>query len=256
MYRALTIAIVTGAFACLPGTCLASETAKLNVKLIPERPGARTTIVFSFKIAAGISGDVPSPLRAMDLRYPAGFGIGTSELGIESCQPTTLQAQGPKSCPPDSKMGYGSALIEVPFGSEPIQETASITTFLAPVKEGQISMLFYAEGKTPLIAKLVFPAVLASAPTPSGGSLDTDLPLVPTLPGAPDVTVVQLSSTIGPLNLTYNERTHGKTLHYKPKGIAIPKHCPRGGFPFTASFSFQDTTKTSTTTHVPCPRRA
>jgi hypothetical protein len=150
-------------------------------------------------------------------------------------------------------MGYGSALVEIPFGSELIQETANITAFMAPVQEGHLSMLFCAEGKVPILAQLIFPALLA--PAPPGVSLNTKLPLVPTLPQAPDAVVAQLNSTIGPLNLTYHERLHGKTIPYKPRGIILPKTCPRGGFPFTANLSFQDNTKTSATTRVPCHHR-
>jgi hypothetical protein len=252
VYR--TLAIVVAACAYLPGVCFASETAKLDVKLTPERLGAGTTIVFGFRIAAS-TGGVPSPLTEMDLRYPAGLRVVTSELGVESCLPGTLEARGPEGCPPDSKMGYGSAVVEVPFGSELIQETARITTFMAPVQDEQISILFYAGGETPILAQLVFPAVLAPAPAPSGGSLNTDLPLVPTLPQAPDAAIVQLSSTVGPLHLTYYERVRDKTVRYTPKGIVLPKSCPRGGFPFLADFSFQDGTKASAATSVACPRR-
>jgi hypothetical protein len=254
VHRTVVIAIVAGAYACLSGACPASETAKLNVKLTPEHLGAGTTIVFGFRITNS-TGGVPSPLTEMDLRYPAGFRVVTSELGIENCTPATLEAHGPKGCPPDSKMGYGSAQVEVPFGAELIRETTSITTFMAPVQDEQISVLFYAAGKTPILAQLIFPAVLAPAPAPSGGSLNADLPLVPTLPQAPDAAVVQLNSTIGPMHLTYYERVRGKTVAYTPKGIALPRSCPRGGFPFLADFSFQDGTKTSATARVACPRR-
>lgn len=255
MYRTLAIVVVTWACGCLTGTCSASETAKLNVKLTPEHLGAGTTIVFGFRITSNTTG-VPSPMTEMDLRYPAGFRVITSELGVENCPPATLEARGPKGCPPDSKMGYGSAQVEVPFGKELIQETTSITTFMAPIQDEQINVLFYAAGKTPILAQLVFPAILAPAPAPSGGSLNAELPLVPTLPQAPDAAIVQLNSTIGPMHLTYYKRVRDKTVAYTPKGIALPRICPRGGFPFIADFSFQDGTKTSGTARVACPRRS
>lgn len=254
MNRTLVIAIVAGVFACLPGACSAAETAKLNVRLTPERLGAGTTIVFGFRITAN-AGGAPSPLTEMNLRYPAGFHIATSELGIENCSQMTLEARGPNGCPPDSKIGYGSAQVEVPFGAELIRETTNITTFMAPVQDEQISVLFYAAGKTPILAQLVFPAVLAPAPAPSGGSLNAELPLLPTLPQAPDAAITQLNATIGPKHLTYYERVHDKTVPYKPKGIALPRSCPHGGFPFIADFSFQDGTRASATTRVACPRR-
>lgn len=202
----------------------------------------------------GPAGGVPSPLTEMDLTYPLGMNLGTSELGVENCGPAALQTLGPKACPPDSRMGHGSALVEVPFGSEPISERANVEMFMAPVQAEQVRMLFYAAGQDPVIAQLVFPATLASAPAPSGGALDTELPLVPTFPKAPDVSVLRFSSTLGPLGLTYYERVHGRTVAYRPRGVVLPKRCPRAGFLFTAQLGFADATKVTAITRVPCPR--
>lgn len=254
MHRLLALAAAACVCACLPGAAWASQTAKLDVKLTPERLGAGTTIVFGFKIA-GPSGQVPSPLTEIDLRYPADLGISTSGLGFESCLPATLEALGPEGCPADSRMGYGSALVEVPFGPEVIHETATTQAFMAPVTNGRLALLFYADGQSPISAQLVFPAVIAPAPAPFGGSLNTTLPLVPSVPEAPDAAVVRLRSTIGPLNLTYYEKVRGRFVGYKPKGIVLPRTCPRGGFPFAADFSFQDRTGTTAATRVPCPGR-
>ena len=238
-----------------PSPCGAAETAKLHVKLAPERLGDPTTIEFGVRIASGPgpAGGIPAPLTELDLTYPAGVGLGTSGLGVESCRPAALRTLGPKACPPDSRMGYGSALVEVPFGPEPISEHANVELFMAPVQAEQVRMLFYAAGQNPVIAQLVLPATLASAPAPSGGALDTELPLVPTFPQAPDVSVLRFSSTLGPLGLSYYEQIHGRTIAYRPRGVVLPKHCPRAGFPFTAELGFADATKVTALTRVPCP---
>jgi hypothetical protein len=81
------------------------------------------------------------------------------------------------------------------------------------------------------------------------------VPLVPTLPGAPDLSVVRIQTTLGG-NLTYYQRAHGKTVAYHPKGIGLPKRCPRGGFKFTARFAFLDRTTAGAHTAVACPKHA
>lgn len=254
MNRAIIAAAAVCAWACVPAVAWAGQTAKLEVTLIPDRLGAGTTIDFGFQIE-GTGGGVPSPLTKIDLRYPANLGIGSSGLGLESCGQDALDAFGPQACPADSQMGYGSALVVVPFGPDLVEETARTRTFSAPVSKGRLALLFFAEGETPISAQLVFPAVVATAPPPYGGSLNTALPLVPSFPEGPDAAVVKLRSTIGPLNLTYYEQVHGKRVAYTPKGIVLPKSCPRGGFPFAANFSFQDASHTSATASVPCPSR-
>lgn len=76
------------------------------------------------------------------------------------------------------------------------------------------------------------------------------MPLVPTLPGAPYISVIHLRATIGPIGVTYYERVHGTTLAYTPRDILLPRRC----FPFAARFGFQDGTQASAQTAIACPR--
>jgi hypothetical protein len=234
-------------------TAGAEPKAKLTAALSPEHLGQGTTIIFGFTIAT-TTGQVPSPLTGIDLYYPANLGIGTSGLGLETCTAAVLEADGPKGCPSQSQMGYGKGLVEVPFGPEVLRETAQTSIFMAHIQEGHIGLLFYAEGHSPVFAQIIFHGLVLPASNPFGGDLDTTIPLVPTLPGAPNAAVVQLRSTIGPLHLTYFEHTRGKYLPYHPRGIVLPLTCPRGGFHFSAAFSFEDGSHTSAHTSVPCPR--
>jgi hypothetical protein len=255
MLAATVTLAALGSLACsqLAPAAQAKPTAKLNAALSPERLGQGTTIVFGFTIAT-TTGQVPSPLTALDLYYPANLGIATSGLGLETCSAATLEADGPEGCPSQSQMGYGKGLIEIPFGPQVLKEPAQTMIFMARIQEGHIGLLFYANGHYPVSAQIVFHGLVLPASSPFGGDLATTFPLVPTLPGAPNAAVVRLHSTIGPLHLIYYEHTRGKYKPYHPRGIVLPRTCPRGGFHFEAAFAFEDGTHTSASTAVPCPR--
>jgi hypothetical protein len=150
-------------------------------------------------------------------------------------------------------MGYGTALAEVPVGPETLNETAHVTIVRTTEHSGHLALLIYAEGETPVNAEIVFPGLILPATTPFGGRLDMSLPLVPSLPGGPDVAIVQFHSTLGPLHLRYDERVHGRIVKYEPKGIPLPNRCPPGGFAFAAKFRFVDGSHALADTTVPCP---
>ena len=85
------------------------------------------------------------------------------------------------------------------------------------------------------------------------GRLEIDVPPIPSLPGAPDVSVLSLTATLGG-NLTYYERVHGRTLAYRPRGISLPLSCPSGGWALSASIAFTDGSTSAARTVVACPR--
>jgi hypothetical protein len=235
-----------------PATTAAAPAVKLAAGLEPERLGQGTTLDFAFQITTP-HGYVPPPLIGLELRYPANLGLINSGLGLATCAPATLDALGPEGCPPDSLMGHGSALVEIPLGPEIIHETGQITTWLGPVQNGHLVLLFYAEGQHPIAAQLIFSSQVLEATAPYGGDLDTDIPIIPSLPEAPDAAVVQMNATIGSQGVTYYTHTHGKTISYHPDGLRLPHTCPHGGFPFAATFTFLDGAHSSAGTTVPCP---
>jgi hypothetical protein len=241
--------------ACIPPTASAgaAQSAKLSAGLTPERLGAGTTISFGFTISS-TTARVPSPLIGVDLLYPANLGIATSGLGLSTCNADILEVTGPEGCPSASQMGYGTGLVEVPFGPEVLHEAAVTKVYMAHIENGHLGLVFYASGEVPVDAQIVFPGLVLPAPNPYGGDLSTSIPLVPTLPGAPDAAVVQFSTTLGPAHLTYYELTHGKYFPYHPKGIVLPRVCPRGGFQFAAHFTFEDGGHAQAHTTVACPR--
>lgn len=226
---------------------------RLKAAFSPERLGAGTTIHFDLQVAT-VGGRAPSAATKMDLLLPPGLGIATSELGLDTCTPSQLEQDGVAGCPPNSLMGRGSATTDVPFGSAHVTELAPITLFSGPLKDGHPQLLLYASGEFPVLANLMFDAVVLRAQAPYGGLLNTTLPLVPSVPEAPDVALVRLRITIGPSGIVYHERVNGRTIDFHPRGVMLPSRCPRGGFAFAARLSFQDGTRSSASTVVPCPR--
>ena len=252
--RALSLAaILACAWACLPAAADATQSVRLSAKLTPERLGQGTTIGFSFQIEAP-TGAIPAPLTGINLRYPENLGVATSGLGLATCSAARIEAFGPNHCPADSVMGTGSAIAEFPVGLEIVHESAPVSIFRAPDQNGQLALLLYITAANPVGVQIALPSMLLGATAPYGGSVQIGVPLVPSFPDAPDVAVVQLTATLGPLGITYYERVHGHTIAYHPQGVLLPEHCPRGGFPFAAELGFVDGSTASARTVVPCPR--
>jgi hypothetical protein len=250
--RTSILATALGLLAILPGIAGASESAKLTAAFTPDRLGTPTTISFDIQIAA--HDQIAAPLTGIDIHYPVDLGLATTGLGLATCPPSALRAIGLRGCPADSLMGHGSALAEIPVASDTFTESASITLLAGSPQNGHLSLIVYAQSKSPVETELIFSALLLPGNPPFGGRLHFNVPLVPTFPEASDVAITQIQTTLGPLGLTYYEPIHGKLIPYHPQGIQLPKTCPHHGFPFEANITFQNGTDTTATTTVPCPR--
>jgi hypothetical protein len=246
MSRAHVIATAFALCACLPGTAPGATTATMSAAFAPERLGAATTVSFSFQIAADERAQ--ALLTGIDFHYPANLGIATSGLGVASCAVAELEAHGPSICPPDSRMGYGSALVEIPIGPELVRETAHVALLAGPSHDGYLHLLLSATGESPVAARIVLSTQLLP------GLLRITVPPIPSLPEAPYVSVVRMHLTLGG-HLIYHERVHGRDVAYHPAGVGLPRSCPRGGFPFAASFAFLGGGHAEARTAVACPGR-
>jgi hypothetical protein len=256
MSKTRVIAAIAAALlgAVAPAAALAvPEHATLHASFTPDRLGAPTTIAFAFQLATG-ERLAPPPLTHMTLRIPAGVNYTRTELGLAICQPEALQARGLAGCPANSRLGYGSAVVEVPFGVGAGHEIPEIQAVAGPSPNGNLDVLFYANGLYPVYAQLTFSGEVLPDTGRFGSQLNTAVPLVTSVPGGPDVSIVSVHTTIGPTGLTYYKHLRGRLVAFHPRGVSVPEHCPRGGFPFAAEFSFQDGTDTSAATTVPCPR--
>jgi hypothetical protein len=237
---------------CLPAAAQASETVALHTSFRPDKLGASTTIGFGFTIAS-TTGGLPSPLTHLDLSMPRDMNYITSSLGLATCEPALLVEKGLSACPANSQLGYGSAYVEVPFGQSAGREIPNIEALMGPPHNGNVVVLFYANGLAPVYAQIVFQGELVSGSGTFGESLDAAVPLIPSVTNGPPVSIVNVNSTIGPEHLTYYKYVHGKKVGYHPQGVDVPESCPPGGFQFFATFGFLDGSTVTAKSTVPCP---
>jgi hypothetical protein len=252
--KTVAVAATLLACGCAPPAAgaMTTEKATLKASFEPDRLGASTTIGFSFTVST-TEGLAPPPLTGIDLHMPAGMNYTDTNLGLAICQPENLQREGLAGCPANSRLGSGSAYVEVPFGDGAGQELPEVQAVMGPPNNGNIVVLFYANGKTPVSAQLVFTGEVQPSSGIFGSQLSTVVPAIPSVPNGPNVSVISVKATIGPQGVTYYKHVHGKLVSFHPTGIGVPEHCPRGGFPFSASFTFEDGSTASTSAKVPCP---
>ena len=221
--------------------------ARLTAAFRPKRLGAPTTIAFA--VAIGQRADsVPAPVSQIEVGYPETLGLATSGLGVAACEPAALEAEQEHACPANSKIGQGSARVEVPFGPSVVPENVALSIYAAPSTDGRLHLAILVDGKKPVLATLVMSGVLLA------GRLQINVPPIAGVAGGPDVSLVRMSASIGG-PLTYYERVNGRTIAYQPRGIGLPDRCPRGGWPLAANFAFIDGTRSKAATVVSCPSR-
>ncbi len=230
------------------GHSASGPAAILSAAFAPKQLGAPTTVKFAVSIdPPPVSG--PLPLSEVAVSYPSDLGLATSGLGVATCEPSTLEVQGLGACPPDSKMGQGSALVEVPFGPVIVRESVTLEIYAAPSSDGYVHLAILASGAEPVVASVLMSGVLRP------GRLLISVPPIPSLPGAPYVSLVNMQAVLGG-PLTYYERVRGRTIAYRPRGIGLPESCPHGGWRLGAAFTFTDGQRSQASTAVACPRRA
>lgn len=253
------LAIGAISMACLlaaaaPSSLAGTEQASLHASFSPDRLGSSTTISFEFHLAT-TEGVAPPPLTHMDLRMPAGMNYTRTTLGLALCNTKILNEKGLAGCPANSRLGHGTAFVEVPFGTGAGHEIPELQAFAGPSPKGNLVVLFYANGLYPVFAQLSFSGEVLPDHGQFGSQLAAAIPLVTSVPGGPDVSIVTVKTTIGPSQLTYYKHVHGHLVPFHPRGVSIPERCPRGGFPFAANFGFEDGSRTTATTTVPCPAK-
>lgn len=248
--RAISICAVPLALAFLGTVATASATPVVTLKVsaipIPGFPGtgdilgAGAEVESQVTISGSEYGGYPSPMTGLDIYAPAGVKLTTN--GFATCAPSVLEAKGPTGCPKTSSAGPpGVGLGVVVFGGETVPEEVSIRDFFAP--GGSLS--FYVEGDTPASFEILERAHWVTASRPFGHELEVEVPLVETVPGANDASVLSFKVRVG---AAYKKGK--RTVSY----ITSPKRCPRGGFPVKMEVKFLSGETVTATSTVPCPR--
>jgi hypothetical protein len=160
----------------------------------------------------------PPPISAVNIYLPKGVKLHPS--GFASCTEATLKNIGPSGCPKKSMASaVGNVLGEVTFGSERVPEPASLQAFFAPGG----GLLFYTQGVSPVSLEVVSAGKYVRSSGKYSWELQTLVPAVATVPGAPFASVSKIHLKAGAAI-----RSHGKVIPYG----TVPKkgECPKGGF--------------------------
>ena len=252
--RSRTLACVLITCACLIGAAaaLAAETVAVHLSFAPDKLGSPINISGTAKLTS--TGEtVPSPLRSVTVYLPAGLQIDVRGAG--SCTAATLQAGGPSACPADSRIGFGGGTGALELAKEVISGPFTLDLFLAPRQSGHLVVLVYASAVSPVSEQLVVEAREVRAPKPYGLGFTVEIPLIPTLPEAPDGSVASVFLTFGDSNVAYYHTVAGRRQLVHVRGVVAPARCPAGGFPYEVLASLQDGTLLTDTGTVPCPRK-
>jgi hypothetical protein len=223
----------------VPGAFAQSPTAAIRASFRPDASAARTAFTFAFTLKDAEAG-VPPPLRRMVVHLPAGLGFDLG--GVASCGLARLQGSGPAGCPARSLVGRGHTLLEVHAGSQSIPEEAVLSALRTPDRGGHRALAIFGQGETPLQQRTISTAMVLADRPPYGAELKLSIPHIPTVVYEPDASILSFSLTIGGSGVD------------GPGAITVPRHCPAGGFPFAAEFTFADQSWAAATAHVPCPR--
>jgi Bacterial Ig-like domain (group 3) len=159
-----------------------------------------------------------APLTSFKLQLPIGSGLTTS--GFPTCSKETLgpSGQGPAECPEGSAAGpVGSFEAFVSFGSEAVGESGTVEPFFGP---GNKLYLFFF-GHEPVLVELIAEGHIEAASGGHGPTLVFDVPLVETVPGAPDMSITGLSLELG----ATREEAGGAEVN----SVTLPSACSSGG---------------------------
>ncbi|MGH2904073.1 MAG: hypothetical protein ACRDK7_10880 [Solirubrobacteraceae bacterium] len=249
--RTLLPVLIPCACLILATVAWGAQTLTVQANFTPDKLGASTNLSIAGQFAS-TTGGPPSPITKITLYAPAGLGVDRSGTGI--CTATTLEERGPGGCPTDSRAGFGGGVGLLAFPKETIREPYTLDFFFGPSKHGHLALLIYASALSPVPVQLVVVAKEVRAPKPYGLGFSVEVPPIATFPGASYASVESAFATFGAANVTYYKTVHGKRTLVHLKGVAVPKRCPRGGFPAEGTVDFADGTTLTVNPTIPCPR--
>jgi hypothetical protein len=182
----------------------------------------------------------PSPLTQIKVYTPAGAKVHTQ--GFATCTEAILLAHGAAGCP---KRSFVSALGEVngvvSFGETRVHERVTLQGFF----NAGGGYLFYVVGSSPVSLEIFEKGTLASASPPFGQVFTGEVPLVESVPGAPDASTEQFKVTVGAAF-----KQGKKLVSYATN----PLTCPKSGAPLKVELSFLSGERVPVEERLPCPK--
>jgi hypothetical protein len=257
MRRASTCLAVLGlALLALPAAASAVPTVTFKAEAVPipgfpgtSILGAGAAVQAEYKITGTEYEGAPPPIIHVNFYLPSGAKLHTS--GFPTCSKTVLEEKGPIGCSKGSAAGpVGKVEGFVPIGHEPVEETLSLSSFYAP--GGGIE--FFSKGDDPTEIEIISSGhyINVGGAGGYGPELETEVPLVASVPGADYASVKTIQVKAGSAY-----KSHGKTIYYG----RVPIKCPKGGFPIKTEVTFAENgeiSKPETVTKTykaPCPRK-
>jgi hypothetical protein len=203
--------------------------------------GAGAIIELEAKITGTEYGGFPPPLTGVKYFAPAGAKL--HPRGFVTCSPVVIEESGPGPCPKQSIAGpKGFGVGVVSFGNERVEEKASVQPFFAP--GGNLE--FFVDGTTPVSLEILASGHVVNFAPPFGLEVIGEVPLIESVPGAPDASFEQGTVEVG---AAY--RQGRKTISY----VTVPKKCPRGGLPVKVELSFLGGATAEAAYKMPCPKK-
>ena len=129
------------------------------------------------------------------------------------------------------------------FGGTRVHERATLQGFFNPAG----GLIFYDIGYTPALVEIIEKVTVTSVAPPFSKLWTAEVPLVESVPGAPDASVEQFKVEVGAAF-----RQDGKLVSY----TTAPPTCPKGGAPLKVELSFLNGETVPTESRIPCPKRA
>jgi len=254
------LAVVVVALLATAAVASAAPTVKVRGEAIPipgfphtgNIYGAGAAVKAEVEISGTEYGGFPPPVIGVNVFFPKGTKLHPA--GFPTCPKSTLEpsGRGPSACPKGSSAGpVGHALGVVSFGKERVPEEVSIEPFYAA--GGGIE--FFAAGHSPVSLEILSSGhyVNLGGAGGYGPEVITEVPLVETVPGAPDASAEKISVEAG------SAIRKGKEVIYYGR---VPKkgECPRGGFKVKTELMFAGlgglTPQTVTVNfRTPCPKK-
>jgi hypothetical protein len=267
--RRASICLAVAGLALLSLAGVASATPTVTFKAeavpIPGYPetgniyGAGAAVQAEYHITGTEYEGSPPPLAGINFYLPKGAKLHTA--GFPTCPVATLEpaGTGPSGCPSASRAGpTGTALGYVTLGGERVHEETTIDSFYAPGG----GLEFFTAGHSPVSLEILSKGHYLNLGGAGGfgPELETEIPLVASVPGAPYASVenikVKAGSARGPKNKPSAKK---KPTYYG----TVPKkgQCPAGGFKIKTEVIFAEVgglpRQTVTKEYAaPCPRRS
>jgi hypothetical protein len=244
----------------LPAAASATPEVKFKAKAVPipgyphtgNIYGAGAAVQAEYLITGKEYEGSPPPLSGINFYLPKGTKLNTG--GWPICAKSVLEPSGagPKGCPAKSHAGpTGTVNGFVTLGGERVKEAATVESFYAPGG----GLEFFTAGHSPVSLEILSSGhyLHKGGSGGFGPELETEIPLVESLPGAPYASVESINIKAGSAR---GPKSPSKAIYYG----RVPKRgsCHKPGFKIKTEVIFaavgglprQVVTKTY---NAPCP---